>query len=106
MRSILGLLGAVLAFPATIALQLFLFTGTLLHLFTTYVAFKAVGFLIAGVVLLFPVLGEIGVALYSWHTSGALLNGYTVWLFMWLGILLVLLALMGVGIWLAHLAAG
>lgn len=99
-----AILGGLLVLPSMFGLPLMWISGAMLHFFTGYVAFKSGGFLAGGAAFAFPVLGEIGVAIYAWNASGSFINGYSIWLLMWLGFFVALLALMGFGAWLTSSA--
>ena len=95
-------IGALLFIPSMFGFHLIGISGSILHLFTAYVAFTLGGFLVGGATFAFPILGEIGVWIYAWNKSGSFVNGYSIWVLMWLGFLVLMLALMGLGGWLAR----
>jgi hypothetical protein len=95
-----AMLGTLLVFPAMFGLHLIWISGAMLHFFTAIVAFEAGGFLAGGAAFAFPIVGEIGVGIYAWNTSGSFVNGYSIWVLAWLGFLVTLLGLIGAGAWL------
>lgn len=69
-------------------------TGAVLHLFTAVVAYGLVGggflaYMAAGFCLMFPVLAQVVVLICVWNVTGAFFNGYSSWVFLWLGLAIV-----------------
>ena len=72
-----------LVYPALLA------TGYAVHAFTSIVAYQLVGpgtlkYFAAVVAWLVPGIAELVVAYYAWRESGSMVNAYSVWVLVWL----------------------
>jgi hypothetical protein len=100
--------GGIFLFPAMLAAHLVWLSGVVLHFFTAFVAFTLAGpatwqKIVSGIITLaFPILGEIAVAIWSWMATGNVWNGYTGWLFLWLGFAAAVGVLFAIGFLLAR----
>lgn len=95
-------LGQGLTGSTRVILQLWGLSGAILHFYTMAGAFFLAGGGLLGVVagfvaLCLPVISWIAVFGWSWAATGSFLNNYSQWFLAWLGLSVVLLALVPLG---------
>ena len=102
-------IGGIIAVPSMFAMQLVWISGGILHFFTAIVAYGLAGpsvggYVAAGAAFTFPIVAEIVVFIAVWNVRGNFINGYSVWLLLWLAFVAALLGLIALGGWLASSA--
>jgi hypothetical protein len=80
---------AIDALLRNVGFPLVIVSGVVLHCFTAIAAYRlaAPGWKAYGAALaawIFPLISETLVAYYSWRASGSIVNTYSVWVLMWL----------------------
>jgi|KBSSwiStaDraftv2_1062776.scaffolds.fasta_scaffold04191_14 hypothetical protein len=70
---------------------LVIWSGLVLHCLTVFTAYKlaAPGWREYGAAVaawIFPIVSEAVVAYYAWRATGSMVNGYSVWVLMWLAV--------------------
>jgi len=101
------LIGGILILPSMFGMSLLWISGAILHFFTAYMAYGMAGqgfgaLLVGGAAFAFPILAEIAVFISAWNFTGRFVNGYSIWLLLWLGFVALILALLALGGWLSR----
>lgn len=108
------IVGGGIALISTLAMPLIWISGTILHLLTAIAALILAGgpdggfwpFFVGGAAFSFPIIAEIVVFFKTWNTTGFFLNGYSIWLLLWLGFAGLLLSFLSLAVWLSKSAEG
>lgn len=84
--------GAIDSILSKVGYPLLIMSGIFLHCFTVVTAYKLGDpgwgqYAAAAAAFAFPPVAEAVVAYYAWRASGSMVNGYSVWLLMWLAVL-------------------
>lgn len=77
------------------------FAGVCLHLYTILFAYKVSGFIAAAIALLLPVLAQIYWVLAAWYKTDEFINGYSFYVFVYLGYLVFSISVVAFGAYLA-----
>jgi len=90
------------AFLGNVSFPLLLMSAVGLHVFTMVIAYQLAApgpgqYLAALLAFVFFPVSEAVVAYYSWRTSGSMVNGYSVWVLLWLALLFATALLMHIG---------
>jgi hypothetical protein len=99
-------IGAVMASAGWSAVTLVWVSGTVLHFFTTIVAFDLAGnglrrFVAAIAAFIFPLAGEVAVMVAAWKASGSMINSYSIWVLLWVAFGFAIYCMVAFGNWLA-----
>ena len=75
-----------------VGFPLLIMSGLFLHGFTVVTAYRLANpgwgqYAAAAAAFAFPPVSEAAVAYFAWRASGSMVNGYSVWLLMWLAML-------------------
>lgn len=74
--------------------------GVMLHLYTILIAFKMSGFMAAFIALSLPVLAQIYWFFVAWNKTGEFINGFSFYIILYVGYLVISFSLMAIGSWL------
>ncbi|HEY2862250.1 MAG TPA: hypothetical protein VGK37_01345 [Casimicrobiaceae bacterium] len=100
-------IGAIMASAGWSAVTLVWVSGTILHFFTTIVAFDLAGqglrrYIAAIGAFVFPLAGEVAVMVGAWKASGSMINSYSIWVLLWVSFGFAVYCLIAFGNWLTR----
>lgn len=103
------IIGGIIIVPTMLAMPLIWVSGGILHFYTAIVAYGLAGpgfwsFVAAGAAFTFPFVAQIVVFIAAWNVTGNLLNGYSIWLLLWLAFVAFLFGIMALGAWIGSSA--
>ena len=103
------IIGGVLVVPSMFAMPLVWISGAILHFFTAIIAYGLAGpgfwgYVGAGAAFTFPIVAETVVFVSAWSATENAINGYSMWLLLWLAFVVALFGLMALGGWLVSRA--
>ena len=98
------IIGGIIVVPLMFAMPLIWISGAILHFYTAIIAYGLAGpgfwgFVAGGAAFTFPIIAQIVVFISVWNVTGNFLNGFSVWLLLWLAFVALLFGLMALGTW-------